>query len=77
MINWLLKAKRDLNGGVVRDQDKGKITYIPKGYTIQVPSARTGSPDPKDVEKVLLALGFGPSVAYSAKSSGNWDVTKL
>ena len=77
MYNYLLSAKRDLNGGVVRDKDKGKLTRIPKGYTIQVPSARTGSPDPKDVERVLLALGFGPSVAYSAKSPGNWDVTKL
>lgn len=77
MINWLLKAKRDLSGGVVRPEDKGKITRIPKGYTIQVPSARTGSPDPRDVERVLLALGFGPSVANSARSSGNWEVTKL
>ena len=77
MINYLLKAKRDLNGGVVRSEDKNKITRIPKGYTIQVPSARTGSPDPKDVERVLLALGFGPSVAASARCSGNWDVTKL
>ena len=77
MYNYLLRAKRDLNGGVVRDKDKGKLTRIPKGYTIQVPSARTGSPDPKDVERVLLALGFGPSVAYSARCAGNWDVTKL
>ena len=77
MINYLLKAKRDLNGGVVRSEDKNKITRIPQGYTIQVPSARTGSPDPKDVERVLLALGFGPSVAASARCSGNWDVTKL
>lgn len=77
MINYLLKAKRDLSGGVVRQEDKNKITRIPKGYTIQVPSARTGSPDPKDVERVLIALGFGPSVAYSAKCSGNWDITKL
>ncbi|MDE5745780.1 MAG: hypothetical protein K2H84_09045 [Paramuribaculum sp.] len=51
MINWLLKAKRDLSGGVVRQEDKGKITRIPKGYTIQVPSARTDSPDPKDVKE--------------------------
>lgn len=77
MINWLLKAKPDLDGGVIRDNDKGKITRVPKGYTIQVSDARTESPDPKDVERVLLALGFGPSVAYSASCSGNWDVTKL
>ena len=77
MVNYLLKAKRDLSGGVVRSEDKNKITRIPKGYTIQVPSARTGSPDPKDVERVLLALGFGPSVADSARCSGNWDISKL
>ena len=78
MNNFLLKAKRDLNGGVVRDKDKGKLTRIPKGYTIQVPSATTApTPKSEDVERVLLALGFGPSVAHSARCAGNWDVTKL
>ena len=76
MNNFLLRAKRDLNGGVVRDKDK--LTRIPKGYTIQVPSATTApTPKSEDVERVLLALGFGPSVAYSARVAGNWDVTKL
>ena len=78
MNNFILKAKRDLNGGVVREKDKGKITIIPKGYTIQVPSPTTGSsPKSEDVERVLLALGFGPSVAYSARCAGTWEVTKL
>lgn len=78
MNNFLLRAKRDLNGGVVRDKDKGKLTRIPKGYIIQVPSATTApTPKSEDVERVLLALGFGPSVAYSARVAGNWDVTKL
>ena len=69
--------KRDFGGGVIRMEDKGKITRIPKGYTIQVPSASTAHPDQKDVERVLLALGFGPSVARAARSAGNWEVRKL
>lgn len=73
---YILKAKRDLSAGVVREADKGKITRIPKGYTIQVPSSGN-MPNTQDVEKVLLALGFGPSVAYSARCSGNWEVTRL
>ena len=67
-----------MSGGVIREKDWGKINIIPKGYTIQVPSATTSNtPESEDVEKVLLALGFGPSVAYSARCYGNWEVIKI
>lgn len=78
MPTYLLKAKRDMNASVIREKDKGKINLIPKGDVLQVPSAITGpQPKPEDVEKVLLAMGFGPSVAYHSCGAGNWEVTKL
>ena len=77
MPTYLLKAKRDMNASVIREKDKGKINKITKGYILQVPSSTTGGPAPKDVENVLLALGFGPYLAYGYCSSGNWEVTKL
>lgn len=67
-----------MHASVIREKDKGKINLIPKGYVLQVPSAITGPhPKPEDVEKVLLAMGFGPSLAYGYCSAGNWEVTKL
>lgn len=66
-----------MNASVIREKDKGKINRITKGYVLQVPSSTTGGPNPKDVENVLLALGFGPSLAYQCRCSGNWEVTKL
>lgn len=78
MPTFLLKAKRDMHASVIREKDKGKINLIPKGYVLQVPSAITGPhPKPEDVEKVLLAMGFGPSLVYGYCSAGNWEVTKL
>ena len=72
---YLLTAKRDINAGVIRKEDQGKINKIPKGYTIQVPSRSTSRPDIEELKQVLSAMGFGPSVILS--SNGNWDIKKI
>lgn len=77
MSTYLLRAKRDFSANVIREKDNGKINKITKGYTIQVPSGRSVHPAAEEIEKVLLALGIGPSLAHDIRSDGNWDITKL
>lgn len=55
-------------------RNMGKIT---KGYILQVPSRRNGSPNAQEVETVLKALGFTDRQTLSYASSGNWKVEEL
>lgn len=49
---------------------------MPKGYTFQVPSASTPTPNAQDVEKEIIRLGFNKQ-AQSYKSPGNFKVEKI
>jgi len=49
---------------------------MPKGYTFQVASATTPTPNTQDIEKEIARLGFNKQ-AQSYKSAGNFKVEKL
>lgn len=49
---------------------------MPKGYSFQVASSSIPSPNPQDVEKEIVRLGFNKQ-AQSYKSSGNFIVEKV
>ena len=49
---------------------------MPKGYTFQVASATTPSPNAQEVEKEITRLGFNKQ-AQSYKSPGNFKVEKV
>lgn len=55
-------------------RNMGKIT---KGYILQVPSGRNGTPSAQEVETVLKALGFTDRQTLGYSSSGNWKVEEL
>lgn len=72
---YQLTAKQDISSVVIRKEDQGKIKLIPKGYTVQVPSRNTGGPKNEEIRQVLVALGFGPSVANN--TGGKWTVKEI
>ena len=49
---------------------------MPKGYEFQVTSRTSPIPNPKDVEKEIIRLGFNKH-AQSYKSSGNFKVERI
>lgn len=49
---------------------------MPKGYTFQVASSSTPSPNAQDIEKEIIRLGFNKQ-AQSYKSPGNFKVEKV
>ena len=55
---------------------RGQFGDMPKGYTFQVVSASSPTPDSKDVEKEIIRLGFNKQ-AQSYKSAGNFIVEKI
>ena len=50
---------------------------IPQGFTLQVPSAMSGNPSPKEVEAALKSAGFTDTSSLSFSSSGNWRVERI
>jgi len=55
---------------------KRKYGDMEKGYEFIISSARTSTPDQKDIEKAIERLGFNAQ-AKTYRSSGNFEVTKL
>ena len=53
-----------------------KFGDMPKGYTFEVVSATTPTPNAKDIEKEIEKLGFNKQ-AQSYKSSGNFKIEKI
>jgi len=49
---------------------------MPKGYTFQVASATTPTPNAQDIEKEIARFGFNKQ-AQSYKSAGNFKVEKI
>jgi hypothetical protein len=54
---------------------KGNYGDMPKGYEFQVVSATSPTPNPSEVEKEIIRLGFNKQ-AQSYKSVGNFELTK-
>ena len=50
---------------------------IPKGLTLQVPSALTGNPSAKEVENARKSAGINDSQSLSWSSPGNWNVERI